>query len=119
MKIRRGDEVVVIAGDDSSNQPRRVVAIDRAKGLIVVEGVNQVYKHVRRGHPKSPQGGRLHVEMPISISNVRFHCSSCKKPQGVRLGYRYLEDGSKERYCRNCNASAGAVSGPRAAYAGK
>ena len=33
---------------------------------VVVEGVNLVYKHVKRGHPKSPQGGRLRMEMPIS-----------------------------------------------------
>ena len=119
MKIRRGDNVVVIAGDlpPNSTQPRTVVSVDRDKGQVVVEGVNQVYKHVRRGHPKSPQGGRLHVEMPISISNVQFYCGSCEK--GVRLGYRYTDDGSKERYCRTCQASAGTVSGPKAAYARK
>ena len=117
MKIRRGDKIVVVAGDDASSEARTVVSIDRAKGLLVVEGVNQVYKHVRRGHPKSPQGGRLHVEMPISISNVLYHCGSCDK--GVRLGFRYTDDGAKERYCRKCGASAGTVSGPKAAYARK
>jgi len=117
MKIRRGDKIVVVTGDDASSEPKTVVSIDRAKGLLVVEGVNQVYKHVRRGHPKSPQGGRLHVEMPIRISNVQYHCGSCDK--GVRLGYRYTDDGSKERFCRKCGASAGTVSGPKAAYARK
>lgn len=117
MKIRRGDQVVVLAGDDASDQPHNVVSIDRDRGLIVVEGVNRVHKHVRRGHPKSPQGGRLHVEMSINISNVSYYCGSCNKP--ARLGYRYLEDGSKERYCRKCQASAGSVSGPKEAYASK
>jgi len=119
VKIQRGDNVLVVSGDlpPNSSQPRAVVSVDRAKGLLVVEGVNQVYKHVRRGHPKSPQGGRLHMEMPISASNVMYYCSACEK--GVRLGYRYTDDGSKERFCRSCQASAGTISGPKAAYARK
>ena len=48
--------------------------------------INQVYKHVRRGHPKSPQGGRLHVEMPIDISNVMLVCP--KTNEKSRVGER-------------------------------
>src|SRR5262249_53700547 len=82
---------------------------------VIVEGVNLVYKHVKRGHPKSPQGGRLRMEKPIHSSNVQFFCDKCQK--GVKLGLRYLEDGSKERFCRKCKTSAGQVSPPRAAHA--
>lgn len=116
MKIRRGDSVVVVAGDAANSQtPHKVIQILHDSGKLVVEGVNRVYKHVRRGHPKSPQGGRLNVEMAIDASNVAYFCESCGK--GTRLGYRYLDDGSKERYCKSCGASAGQVSGPKAKYA--
>ncbi|GAB4147893.1 MAG: 50S ribosomal protein L24 [Planctomycetaceae bacterium] len=115
MKIRRGDSVVVSAGDDAGETPRRVVQVLDQGRKIVVEGVNRVHKHVRRGHPKSPQGGRLHVEMPIDSSNVKFYCGNCSK--GVRLGFRYTADGSKERFCKSCQESQGTISGPNARYA--
>ncbi|HAA51288.1 MAG TPA: 50S ribosomal protein L24, partial [Planctomycetaceae bacterium] len=57
MKIRAGDLVVVISGEDKSSSPRRVVQVVDGGGKLRVEGVHQVKKHVRRGHPKSPQGG--------------------------------------------------------------
>lgn len=115
MKIRKGDSVQVIAGDEAGPAPRQVIQILHNKGQLVVEGVNRVYKHVRRGHPKSPQGGRLHVELPIDVSNVAYYCEHCSR--GTRLGYRYLEDGTKERYCRKCGSAAGTISGPRPRYA--
>ncbi len=115
MKIKRGDSVVVISGDDKSATPRTVQQVLAGGEKVVIEGVNLVYKHVKRGHPKSPQGGRLRMEKPIQASNIMYYCSTCN--QGVRLGLRYLESGSKERFCRKCSTSAGTVSPPRAAHA--
>lgn len=115
MKIKRGDMVVVIAGDDKSDVPHLVEQVLDGGQKVVVEGVNLVYKHVRRGHPKSPQGGRLRMEKPIQSANVMYFCSSCN--QGVKLGLRYIEDGSKERFCRKCNKTVGQVSPPRKTYA--
>jgi large subunit ribosomal protein L24 len=117
MKIRRGDSVLVTAGDDASGTPHRVISVLDGGRKLLVEGVNRVFKHVRRGHPRSPQGGRLNLEMPIDSSNVMFYCASCSK--GVRVGFRYRDDGSKERYCKSCGASAGTTSPPRPAYAKK
>ncbi len=82
---------------------------------MLVEGVNRVYKHVKRGHPRSPQGGRLSKEMPIDISNVLLYCDSCGR--GVRVGLRYTTDGSKERFCKICDGKMGNVSPPKAKYA--
>jgi large subunit ribosomal protein L24 len=114
MKIHRGDSVIVICGNDAGPTPHRVVQIlDGDK--VMIEGVNRVLKHVRRGHPRSPQGGRLTLEKPIHISNVKYYCHGCSKAS--RIGYRYTLDGRKERFCKNCGASAGAVSPPRAKYA--
>ena len=117
MKIRRGDRVQILSGNAAAegNAPKKVIQILHGSGKLVVEGVNTVYKHVRRGHPKSPQGGRLHVEMPIDASNVAYHCEACGN--ATKLGLRYTDDGSKERFCRKCKAAAGSVSGPRARYA--
>jgi large subunit ribosomal protein L24 len=120
MKIQKDDMVVVVAGDHKSNAPHtphRVVQIVEGGKRIVVEGINRVFKHVRRGHPKSPQGGRLQMEMPIATSNVMFYCGGCSKP--VRIGYRYTDDGAKERYCRSCNTTVSAISPPRSQYAKK
>lgn len=117
MKIKRNDRVVVTTGDDAGNTPRVVQQVLDGGEKVVVEGVNLVYKHVRRGHPKSPQGGRLRLEKPIRSSNVMYYCDACQK--GVKLGLRYTPDGAKERFCRKCGKSAGQISPPRAKYAGK
>jgi large subunit ribosomal protein L24 len=66
--IRRGDEVMVIAGDHKDERGK-VLRVDPAKGLVVVEGVNMVYRHVRPSR-RNPQGGRLQKEAPMHISNV-------------------------------------------------
>lgn len=115
MKIKRGDMVQVTAGDDAGDSPRKVLQVLDGGKKVVVEGVNRVYKHVKRGHPKSPQGGRLSREMPIDISNVLLYCTACGR--GVRVGFKYKPDGAKIRHCRKCQADLGTVSPPRARYA--
>lgn len=115
MKIQRGDTVVVIAGNDASSTPRRVTSVLPGGRQLVVEGVNSMVRHVKRGHPRSPQGGRLDLDMPIDASNVMLYCGSCSKP--VRVGYRYRADGAKERFCKSCKGTVGQISPPRARYA--
>jgi len=110
MRIRRGDQVEVITGNDQGKRGK-VLQVLRNEDKIVVEGINQVYKHVRRGHPKSPQGGRLHVEMPIAASNVMLVCP--KTNETTRIGVRILDDGSKERYAKKSGASMGVVAPPK------
>ncbi|HEX6984419.1 MAG TPA: 50S ribosomal protein L24 [Planctomycetaceae bacterium] len=115
MKIKKGDSVVVIAGDEKGPAVRKVVSVVDGGKKLVVEGVNRAFKHVRRGHPKSPQGGRLQVELPIDASNVKLYCTSCNSP--TRVGYRFGDDGAKERFCKKCGAALGTVSPPKARYA--
>lgn len=103
MRILNGDMVVVCAGDDSSKAPKRVLRLVDGGAKIVVEGVNRVYKHVKKGHPKSPQGGRLSVEMPIDSSNVQVYCSRCDR--GVKIASRVDAAGKKYRGCRKCGAA--------------
>lgn len=115
MHIRVNDTVKVITGADKAVEGK-VLSVDHQKGKLIVEGVNRVYKHVRRSQ-RNPQGGRLSKEMPIQMSNVMWVCTSCGKP--AKTGARYLDDGSKERYCKKCGKSGGEIAPPRAAYAKK
>lgn len=122
MRIRRGDTVEITAGDDyslASAQGRlpltgRVLSVLPSRGKVVVEGINRVYKHVRRSQ-RNPQGGRLSKEMPIDVSNVLLFCDRCNR--GTRAGMRFLDDGSKERFCKRCGQSLGNAAPPRARYA--
>jgi large subunit ribosomal protein L24 len=111
MFLKTNDLVEVISGEDKlprdKYKPRKVLVIDRAKGKVVVEGCNMVYKHVRRSQ-KNPQGGRLNKEMPIQISNVLLHCNRCNR--GTRTGSRVQKDGAKERFCKKCGTSLGPLS---------
>ena len=113
MWIRVDDHVEVIAGNDRGIRGR-VLSIDRGAMRAVVEGVNRVYKHVRRSQ-KNPQGGRLQKEMPIHCSNLMVVCTACNR--GVRVGARYLEDGRKVRHCKGCGAEIGPLGPARAGYA--
>ena len=115
MLFRIDDEVEVIAGADKGHRGR-ILKIDRKKNKVVVEGAGRVWKHVRRSQ-KNPQGGRLNKEMPISASNVLLIDPSGGGP--TRVGVRYLEDGSKERYAKKSGASLGKIAPARAQYARK
>ncbi|HEX5103720.1 MAG TPA: 50S ribosomal protein L24 [Pirellulaceae bacterium] len=109
MYIKANDTVEVMTGDDKG-QRGKVLSIDRRAGRLVVEGVNRVYKHVRRSQ-KNPQGGRLSKEMPVQISNVLLLCNRCNR--GVRIGARFQKDGAKERFCKKCGTSLGVLAPPK------
>lgn len=113
MHIRVDDTVEVIAGADLGARGR-VLKIFSGNNRVVVEGVNRVKKHVRRSQ-KNPRGGQLSKEMPVSTSNIQLVCSSCGQP--ARTGARYLDDGSKERFCKKCGASNGEIAPAKPAYA--
>ncbi len=66
--VRRDDVVEVIAGDHKGERGK-VLKVLRDDGLVLVQGVNMVYRHVRPSR-RNPQGGRLQKEAPIHISNV-------------------------------------------------
>ena len=112
MHIKKGDTVEVICGDDKGTRGR-VLSVAPKAGKVVVEGVNRVYKHVKRSQ-RSMQGGRLSKEMPIEASNVMLIDPQTNAP--TRVGVRYLADGSKERYAKRSGLGMGRVSGPRKAY---
>jgi large subunit ribosomal protein L24 len=112
MHIKKDDIVEVITGDDKGTHAR-VLRVLPDKNKVVVEGVNRVYKHLKPNR-RNAQGGRLQKEMPVAASNVLLYCTTCRR--GVRVGKRYAADGHKERFCKECKNSLGALSKAREAY---
>jgi large subunit ribosomal protein L24 len=92
-KIRKGDEVIVIAGKDKGKRGTvlRVKDADR----LLVEGVNNVKKHVKPNPVKGEAGGIVALEMPIHISNIALFNAATKRAD--RVGFKLLEDGRKVR----------------------
>ena len=107
MKIQRGDLVVVTAGNHKTSTPHKVASISSDGKKVVVEGVNSAMRHVKRG--------RLEIDLPLDISNIRLYCESCNS--GTRVGVRYNDDGSKERYCKKCDARISEIAPAKDAYA--
>jgi len=104
-KIRKGDTVEVIAGKDLGRRGQ-VLSVDTARGKVLVQGINRVYKHMRPSR-QHPQGGRIQKEMPMAISNVMVVDPKTDKP--TRVGFRRAADGAKERYAKVSGESLGVV----------
>ncbi|MCX6306751.1 MAG: 50S ribosomal protein L24 [Bacteroidetes bacterium] len=83
LNIRKGDTVMVIAGD-SRGQQGKVLRIDTDKFKAIVEGVNMVSKHTKP-NAKSPQGGIVKMEAPVHLSNLKIVDNSGKP---TRIGRR-------------------------------
>ncbi len=115
MLIKVNDTVEVISGRDKG-QRGKILKVDRDKGKVVVEGLNRVYKHVKRSQ-RNPQGGRLSKEAFIDVSKVMIVCPTTGKP--TRMGVRFLADGSKERYSKKSGTAISVVSPPSALHAKK
>ncbi len=111
MLIHTGDLVEVKTGNARGTRAK-VLSVRPDDGKVVVEGVNRVYRHMKRSQ-KNPQGGRLSREMPISVSNVLVVCGACSK--ATRIGLQIEADGSKARVCKKCDAKISVVRPPRAA----
>jgi large subunit ribosomal protein L24 len=98
-RIRKGDEVVVIAGKDKGR--RGSVLRVFPDGKLLVENVNVVKKHQRPNPNAGKPGGIISKEMPIHGSNVMIFNSQAEK--GDRVGFRKLENGTKVRYFKSNN----------------
>jgi len=96
-RIRKGDQVVVIAGKDKGRQGQvlRVDADDR----ILVEAINMAKKHMKANPQAGVEGGIVEKEMPLHISNVMLLNPVTQK--GDRVGIKVLEDGHKVRYFKS------------------
>ena len=98
MRIKKGDKVIVLSGKDKG-QTGKVLKVLPKEGRVIVEQVNMATKHVKPQGP-TQQGGLVKQERPLDVSKVAYYCD--KDEQGVRIGYKFLEDGSKVRVCKKC-----------------
>jgi large subunit ribosomal protein L24 len=98
MKLRKNDVVMVISGTQKGKSGK-ILEVDRDAGRVLVEGVNFIWKHLRRSQ-QHPHGARIQKEAPIHASNVMLVCPSCSKPS--KIGFKRLEDGERARICKKC-----------------
>ena len=103
-KIRKGDQVVVIAGKDKGKRGTVTRRVDAER--VVVEGINRVKKHVKPNPVKVVVGGVIDKEMPLHISNVSLYNPATKK--GDRVGFKLLDDGKKVRVFKSNGEVVGA-----------
>jgi len=92
-RIRKGDEVIVIAGRDKGKRGTVLRCVDAEH--LVVEGVNRVKRHTRPNPMKGVQGGIVDKDMPIHVSNIALFNPGTQK--GDRVGIKSLADGRKVR----------------------
>ncbi len=98
MRIRKNDIVQVMTGDEKGKKGK-VLSVDLRRGRVIVEGVNYVWKHLRRSQ-QHPHGARIQKEAPISVSDLAVVCPACNKP--ARVAVKRLESGDKVRVCKKC-----------------
>ena len=98
IKIKKDDNVLVIAGEHKGSQGK-VVKIIREKNRAIVEGVNMIKKHAEPS-AQNPQGGIIEKEAAIHVSNLSLVSS---EGNATRVGFRIEEDGKKVRFAKKNN----------------
>jgi len=93
--IKKGDEVLIIAGNDRGKRGKVLKVFPRDE-RVVVEGINFIKKHTRPSQ-NNPQGGIVEKEGSIHVSNVKL----IHNGEPTRVGHKYLDDGTKVRYAKN------------------
>lgn len=96
LKIKKGDQVVVIAGKDKGAKGE-VLQVMPSEQRVLVQGVNVVKKH-QRPTQINPQGGIQSMEKPIHVSNVAL--ADPKEGKPTRVGYKTLKNGEKVRFAK-------------------
>ena len=98
-KIRRNDEIIVLAGKDKGKHGK-VTSVITSKNKVLVENINMVKKHVKPNPQLQEQGGIVEKEAPIHVSNVAIYNAATGKAD--RVGFRF-EDGKKDRFFKSNN----------------
>ena len=103
-KVRKGDEVVVIAGKDKGRRGLVLACVDAEH--VIVDGVNRAKKHAKPNPVKGVVGGVIEKNMPLHVSNVLLYNPQTKK--GERVGFKLLGDGKKVLVFRSSGEMVGA-----------
>ena len=99
MKLKKGDNVLVLSGNDKGKTGEVLEIIPKTQ-KVIVKGVNIRKKHVKP-RKAGEEGGIIPSEFPIHSSKVNVICPKCQK--ATRVGY-VIEDGKKVRVCKKCGA---------------
>lgn len=99
MRIKKGDTVQVLSGNDKGKTGEVLEVIPKTE-KVIVKGINIRKKHVKP-RKQGEEGGIIPVECPIHNSKVNIVCTKCNKP--IRIGY-IVEKGEKVRVCKKCGA---------------
>lgn len=97
-RIRRDDLVEVRKGRDRGKRGRVRQMLPREARAVVAD-INVMKKHVKPGQ-RARQAGIIDFEAPLQLANLALVCGKCER--STRVGFRFLEDGSKARYCKRC-----------------
>ena len=95
MRVKTGDNVVIISGKDKGSQGK-IIAAKPSKNKVIVEGLNMVKKHVKQSE-QHPDGGIIEFEAPIDASKVMI--VDPKTGERTRVGYKFV-DGKKVRFAK-------------------
>ena len=98
-RLKKGDDVIVVAGKDKGR--RGTVIRVQENDRVLVEGINMAKKHQKPNPMRGVSGGIMEVEMPLHVSNVMPYNAATGK--GDRVGFRTLDDGRKVRYFKSNN----------------
>ncbi len=105
IRIRKGDEVVVLTGKDRDKRGK-VQEVHVGAGAVIVAGVNIVKRHTKANPNANVKGGIIEQPAPLGLGKVMLVCPHCDKP--TRVGHR-LVDEAKERFCKRCGEAIVAV----------
>ncbi len=98
LHVKKNDTVKVLAGKDKG-KTGKVLKVYPEKNKAIVQGVNYNTKHTRK-KSQSAEGGIVHREAPIYVSNLQVICKGCGRVS--RMGFEVTADGTKTRYCKKC-----------------
>ena len=96
IKLKKGDEVIVLAGKDKGKRGKIVKVISDSRKIVVTD-INKYKKHQKPGN--NEPGGIIEKDMPIHVSNVAFYDPTANK--GIRIGYSLNKEGKKIRINKN------------------
>ena len=101
MNVRKGDDVIVIAGKDKGKEGQ-VIKVLPSESRVIVQGVNVVKRHTKPS-AENPQGGIVKKEVSIHVSNIMHRDPESGKP--TRIGRKLLKDGQKIRFSKKSGST--------------
>ena len=99
MKIRKGDNIIMLSGKDKSKKAK-VILVFPEMDRVVVEGLNLIKKHLR-AKKQGQKGQIISKERAVSVSAVALICKSCEKQ--TRIGYK-IDGKNRVRICKKCKS---------------